>query len=113
MTRTRTALLGGAAALITAAAASTAGAASTKVVAIKDIDFKPSTVRITRGSTVEWRFLDAASGAPHNVRSRGRLRFRGSATKTTGTHRVRFRRTGTYRYVCTVHPGMDGKVVVR
>ena len=113
MTRTRTALLAGAAALVTAAAASSAGAATTKVVSIRDIDFKPSTVRVTRGSTVEWRFLDAATGTPHNVRSTGRLRFRGSATKTTGTHRVRFRRAGTYRYVCTIHPGMDGRVVVR
>ncbi len=97
--------------LVALAAAGTGGAAGTRIVVLKDIDIKPSTVRVVRGTTVEWRFRDGR--VPHNVTSRGRPRFRSSSTKRTGTHRVRFRKTGTYRYVCTIHPSMRGKVVVR
>jgi len=92
-------------------AAAPAGAGSTRVVKLQDIDIKPSTVRIARNTTVVWRFLD--DRVPHDVTSRGRPRFRSSATKSSGTHRVRFTRRGTYRYVCTIHPSMRGKVVVR
>ena len=89
----------------------TAGAAATRTVVLKDIDFTPSTVQIRRGSRVRWVWKDPR--VSHDVTSRGRNRFRSSQTKLTGTHAVRFRRKGTYRYTCTIHPSMVGKVVVR
>ena len=92
-------------------AAVPANAGSVRVVTLKDIDIRPATVRVARGDTVEWRFRDGR--VAHDVTSRGRPRFRSSVTKQSGTHRVRFRRGGTYRYVCTLHPSMRGKVVVR
>ena len=107
--RSATALVIGA--VLALVAATPAGAGSAKVVKLQDIDIKPSTVRIAKGGTVEWRFLDPR--APHNVTSKGRPRFRSSSTKRTGTHRVTFRKAGTYRYVCTIHANMRGKVVVR
>ena len=88
-----------------------ATAAAVKVVKLKDFEVLPSTVRIARGGTVEWRFLDRPS--PHNVTSRGAKRFRSSRSKQSGTHRVRFAKSGTYRYLCTIHPNMRGRVVVR
>ena len=88
------------------------GAARTVSVTLKDIEFKPSTVRIKRGDSVRWVWRDGPR-RPHNVRPRGSLRFKGSGTRTQGRHTVRFSRQGTHRYVCTVHPGMDGRVVVR
>ena len=97
--------------LCTAAAPLTADAAVTRQVLLKDIEFTPSTVTIQRGSSVRWVWKDPR--VSHNVKSRGRLRFRSSDTKLTGTHLVRFRSKGTYRYVCTIHPNMIGKVVVR
>jgi plastocyanin len=30
----------------------------------------------------------------------------------TGTYTVRFTRPGAYRYVCTIHPNMKGRVIV-
>lgn len=90
--------------------AAPAAASGVKVVKLQDFEIRPATVRIRRGGTVEWRFLDRPG--PHNVTSRGERRFRSSASKQTGTHRVRFRRSGTYRYLCTIHPNMRGKVVV-
>jgi plastocyanin len=87
-----------------------ATAAAVKVVKLRAFEVRPSTVRIARGATVEWRFLDRPS--PHNVTSRGAKRFRSSPSKQSGTYRVRFAKSGTYRYLCTIHPDMRGKVVV-
>jgi plastocyanin len=90
----------------------TAGdAAGTRTVVVEDIDYKPGTVTVRKGTTVRWSFRDDPT--EHNVRSRGRPRFTGSPVRLAGTHSVRFRRAGTYRYVCTLHPGMAGRVVVR
>jgi plastocyanin len=90
---------------------SPAGASSSHTVQIKDIDFHPRTITVRRGDSVRWVWLDGST--PHNVRSRGALRFRGSPTKTRGTYTVRFRHAGTYRYVCTIHFNMKGRVLVR
>jgi plastocyanin len=88
-----------------------AGAASVKTVVLENIDFSPATVTIRRGGSVRWAWKDKE--VSHNVTSRGRSRFRSSPTKLTGTYTVRFKRKGTYRYVCTIHANMVGKVVVR
>lgn len=94
------------------APAQVADAARTRQVVIEDIDFSPHVLRISRGDRVRWVWRDGPY-TDHNVRSRGSRRFQGSGIKSTGTHTVRFTRSGTYRYVCTIHLGMDGKVVVR
>lgn len=85
--------------------------AATHAVAIKDIDFHPARLVVHRGDPVRWRFLDASTS--HNVTSMGARRFHSSPTKLTGTYSVRFSRTGTYRYHCTIHPNMVARVVVR
>jgi plastocyanin len=98
-------------AALVAALATSAGAASTRTVVLKDIDFSPSVVTIARGGSVRWSWKDPE--VSHNVTSRGRTRFRSSDTRLKGTYTVRFSRKGTYRYVCTIHPNMVGRVVVR
>lgn len=98
-----------AAVVLTGLAAAAAGPATVRV---DRIDFKPGVVRIDRGERVTWRFQEQY--VTHNVRSVGRKRFRSSSDKQVGeTHTVTFRRRGRYRYVCTLHPGMTGRVVVR
>jgi|SRR3954452_2552853 plastocyanin len=87
-----------------------APAASTRTVVLRDIAFTPQKVTIRRGDCVRWRWNDR--GTSHNVTSRGKARFKSSPIKSTGTYSVRFRRRGTYLYVCTLHPGMAGRVVV-
>jgi plastocyanin len=111
MSRTRHAALALAVTALAAVVPPGAPAATTKQVVLEDIEFTPATVTIRRGDRVRWAWRDPRT--PHNVISRGRLRFRSSAIKETGTYVVRFRRRGTYRYVCTIHPGMAGKVIVR
>ena len=104
-------LVAGAVAAAPAAGAHRAHVARTATVVIRNIDFSRHTVRINRGDSVRWRFADA--GVSHNVTSRGTPRFRSSRSMQSGSYAVRFTRAGTYRYVCTIHPGMRGRVVVR
>jgi len=84
-----------------------AAAAATTVVTLKDISFKRSVVRIARGDSVRWRWADGDT--PHNVT----FARRHSTTKKSGTYVLRFATAGTFRYRCTLHPGMEAKVVVR
>lgn len=93
------------------AVAQDATTSAVRGVSIADIDFNPRVKTIRRGDTVRWTWRDG--NTPHNVKSRGSLRFRSSPTKTRGTHSVRFVRGGTYRYVCSIHLNMRGRIVVR
>jgi plastocyanin len=88
----------------------TAGAhlARTRTVVLRGNRFHPRTVSIHRGSLVRWVWRDGS--VPHNVVSHS---FKSSRTQTRGSFSVRFTRRGTYDYVCTIHSGMVGKVVVR
>jgi plastocyanin len=80
-----------------------------KTVVVDNFRYSPSTVSVKRGDTVTWRFRRDA--APHNVRGSGGIRSRSRIT--TGTYRKRFRRRGTFRYICSLHPNMKGTVRVR
>jgi len=94
----------------TAAVGRKAHAASVHTVVLKDIALHPATVRIAVGDTVRWSFRDKPS--PHTVTSMGKLRFRSTTARQTGTYSVRFAKAGTYHYACTIHPNMRGRVVV-
>lgn len=87
-------------------------AAGTKTIAVKDDVFSPKRTTVSKDTLVTWRWQ---GDNPHNVKSRGTKRFKSSQTKTSGTHRVRFTKAGTYRYVCTIHEddGMTGTIIVR
>jgi plastocyanin len=86
-------------------------AARTVDITIVDIDYSKPAVSVKRGDRVRWTWRDPS--VPHDVTSVGSRRFKSSATKETGTHTVLFRRAGTYRYVCSIHSNMRGRVVVR
>jgi plastocyanin len=90
-----------------AAAPPRATAASTTTVTLKDISFKKATVKIAKGGSVKWVFKDGDT--PHNVT----FATKHSKTQKSGSYTLRFAQTGSFRYHCTIHPGMDGKVVVR
>ena len=84
-------------------AAMPASAATTRNVSVRDNYFRPGSLTVRKYDTVRWRW---AGRAPHNVAvARGPVKFR-SSTKTTGTYSRRMTRRGTYRIVCTIHPGM-------
>ena len=63
-------------------------------------------IRTTVGKVVTWRNDD---DAPHTASAAG---FSSPQLAKGGTYRRRFMRAGTYAYVCALHPGMRGKVIV-
>ena len=85
--------------------------ASGKTVTLRNIAFSPKSLSIARGTTVTfaWRDDDTA----HNVVSRGAKRFRSIGVRESGSRSRKFTSAGTYRYVCTLHPGMSGRITVR
>ena len=92
-----------------------AGAASsTKTVKIVDISYKPKKVTISKGQKVKWVWQDQI--VAHTVTSTGAKKFKSSTEKKTGSYTVTFKKAGTYRYYCLVHPSdpnMKGTVVVK
>ena len=88
-------------------------AAGTKTITVKDDLFKPKRTTISKNTLVTWRW--ASDAGAHDVTSRGSKRFKSSAIKSGGVHRYRFKKAGTYNYVCTLHEdqGMTGRIIVR
>jgi plastocyanin len=74
-------------------------------VAVRDYRFEPATFTVESGATVTWVW---EGRAPHDVVGEG---FE-SRDQSSGTFRHTFEQPGTYAYECTIHPGMEGSVVV-
>jgi plastocyanin len=75
-------------------------------VVARDLRFQPAAIQVPTGTAVTWRFDDGS--VPHNVKGDGFA----SRNQTKGGFVHRFDRPGEYRYTCTLHAGMDGRVVV-
>jgi plastocyanin len=88
-----------------------ASGAAGRTVTLKNIAFSPKSLSISKGSSVTFAFRDGSTS--HNVVSVGSKRFKTISTRSSGTQRRTFTRTGTYRYQCTLHPGMTGRITVR
>jgi plastocyanin len=86
-------------------------AGGTTTVAVKDNKFVPKSLTIAKGTTVRWVWKGRER---HNVAvAKGPSRFRAS-TRKKGHYTHTFKRTGTYRLVCTIHaPDMRMRVTVK
>jgi plastocyanin len=80
-------------------------AVATTEVEVFDNRFEPAVISIEPGDTVTWTWQGQA---PHDVVGDG---FE-SDVQTTGTFTHTFDEGGEYDYVCRIHPGMEGLVVV-
>jgi plastocyanin len=76
-------------------------------VAATDNRFTPAAIHVPAGTTVTWRFQDRF--VPHDVKGDG---FASGEPQRSGSFAHTFDRPGTYPYRCTLHAGMDGRVVV-
>ena len=82
--------------------------ATAKRVRIVDFSFRPRRVEIPRGTRVRWVNRGAVA---HTSTSRTGIWDSGTLASGEVFSRV-FKRTGTFRYVCTIHSSMRGKIVV-
>ncbi len=114
--RSRITLL--AVALVTLGPAAASAQADEEITAVPFNRFSPTSVTIDQGELLTFRNTDSAS---HNVTARergsdGRPLF-ASPTITNGRSAevdgVRFLTTGSYAFLCTIHPTMNGAVVVQ
>ncbi len=74
-------------------------------VAVTDNAFTPEALQVSPGITVTWTW---EGSSPHNVT----FDDAASDTQTDGTWTQSFAEPGTYDYVCTLHSGMTGTVIV-
>src|SRR5437870_13655765 len=81
---------------------------ATNRVAIENFAFGPPAVTVAVGSTVTWTNRDLEQ---HTVTARDRT-FNSDAVDSGQTYAFTFSKSGTYDYVCLIHPHMVGKVVV-
>jgi len=78
-------------------------------VTMKNIAFAPKSATVKVGQKVTWTNDDAVA---HNVTATSGASFRSSDFQQGGTFSYTPTRAGTIAYVCTLHPGMDGTIVV-
>lgn len=90
-----------------ASAAPTATASKSVSVSIKGFKYKPATVSIRAGDRVVWTNFDSVA----HTATRGGS-FTTGKIKPGRAVAVKFGARGTYRYHCTLHPEMTGKIVV-
>jgi plastocyanin len=76
-----------------------------RAVAVRDYEFEPASLTVEAGATVTWAW---DGRAPHDVMGQG---FE-SKDQSSGTFSHTFEQPGTYIYECTIHPGMEGTIVV-
>ncbi len=88
--------------------------AATKEVLVKDDFFDPKRVTIEKGDKVTWRWRGEDE---HNValKKPGRTAIaRASELQVNGKFTHKFRKVGTWRYMCENHEDdMRGKVIVK
>lgn len=83
---------------------------NTNSVAISNMQFSPDNITVKKGTTVTWTNND---GIPHTVTESDDQSGPSSPTLSSGqTYSFTFNTAGTFKYHCTIHPGMTGTVTV-
>ncbi len=77
-------------------------------VAIENFAFNPATVEISVGDTVMWTNFDSA---PHTATG-NEGEFDSGTLQTDQSFSFTFEEAGDFDYICTIHPSMEGVVVV-
>jgi plastocyanin len=74
--------------------------------------FSPAKLTIHVGDTVKWVDKDST---PHNIvgQNSASKKLINRAAFNTKSYSVTFKKKGTYKYVCQIHPGMDGQITVK
>jgi plastocyanin len=84
-------------------------AASPATVNIDNFAFTPATLTVPAGTTVTWKNED---DSPHRIGDKDGT-FKSAALDTDDTFSHTFGAPGEYPYICTIHPYMVGKIIVK
>jgi plastocyanin len=82
--------------------------ASQNPVAIQNYAFSPSTLTIQKGANVTWTNYDSVQ---HHVVSDSSA-FSSPLLNKGDTYTHQFNNTGSFSYICSIHPYMKGTIVV-
>ena len=83
-------------------------ASSAATVRINNFKFIPDTVTIKRGGTVTWVQEDSV---PHTISIKDLTES--PALSKGDTWSYTFDKTGNYNYICSIHPSMTGRIIVK
>jgi len=86
-----------------------AAQAAANEVSIDNFAFNPKVVTIAAGSKLTWRNRD---DVPHKIQSTNNRFVASPLMDTKAVYTLSFPESGEYPYFCSVHPVMQGKVVV-
>jgi len=75
---------------------------------ISNFSFQPQVVTVAPGATIVWKNMD---GVPHHILSQGS--FESSDLNQGDEYRFTFLTTGTFDYICKIHPSMQGRIIVK
>lgn len=78
-------------------------------IGMQNIQFTPQTVTVKVGQKITWTDLE---DVPHNVTAESGADFRSSTFGKGKTFSFTPKKAGTIKYVCTIHPGMEGTITV-
>jgi plastocyanin len=76
---------------------------------IDNFNFTPPTLVVAPGTRVTWTNADDEA---HTVVEKER-KFKSAALDTDDTYSQTFTAPGEYEYICSIHPYMTGKIVVK
>ncbi|TCS36254.1 plastocyanin [Paucimonas lemoignei] len=78
-------------------------------VVIEGMKFSPDVLEVQVGDTVIWRNKDIV---PHNVTAANHA-FHSPTISPEGSWKYTARKKGEYDYLCTLHPTMKAKLILR
>jgi plastocyanin len=83
-------------------------------VVMKDIQFKPASVTVKKGGTVTWTNEESTKHDVTKTGGPGPKFSSGTGNLANGdTYKQTLKTPGQVKYVCTIHPGMEGTITVK
>jgi plastocyanin len=89
------------------AAQAQSSAPQAKPIAVRALKFEPSKLTVKVGTKVNWLWREKVA---HNIIFKDKKYS--SKVQNKGSFSTTFEKPGTFKYQCTLHPGMKGEIVV-
>ena len=91
-----------------------AGSCRTHVtIVIHDFKFEPESLTVHAGDIVEWKNNDSVPHTATEDSNDAKPVFDSGSLHTGEAWRYVAQQKGTFNYICTFHPNMEGKLIVQ